>query len=654
MNQNLNNLGLSMRNSTDIQAHSISLVRDNRVVSLEDYITEIAGDGGGGVQPEDVYTKTETDNLLNAKLNVNNPQDIIGTLRIDSTNGNGKLVVNALGAPNDEDFYVNGLSNLGGTLKCQLLQASSNIETTQQIQSDAYSTNTNSNIVIHRNSIDYIVLESDKIIFKRDIYVNDVLLTGGGGGTFDENVIINNPYELQCNKLNNNGLNQDVVFNINTGEWLRLQFSDNTVRVPNTKSFLSQNIYTDILRPLSFSNDVVFNGGNATSDAYNEYFRIMSSTETVNFSKTIRNNTYDSNGDNTIVFKQNNFDALSIDTSQDININNNVILQPNKIIYFDEGTTNKRYIRSSARSSPSVQNHLDIVQENTTIGRIRLMIGSEENVIVENSQLYFRRIITAVAGIRGNLVNSNGDANLVFQRNDVLYMTFNTDKAEINQPLHLANELVIDTADKLTMKPSLEGGINIFDIRNLHPVVDNPMVRFRVGEGGGETIVCEMTDNAISFSRTVAIGTTYGLKSNVINTNGDNDLIFQRNGTEYFKLSASDNLILASDTARFSAPKVYANEFLNRTLTFDTVFYGANSTSDGRVEYMKWGRTAQSLDFNAPVDNTGLAVIGNIADTTVSDERLKTNIQDIESNFTDCVKHVKVKTFEYTDEKYKK
>ena len=38
----------------------------------------------------------------------------------------------------------------------------------------------------------------------------------------------------------NSVLNQDMVFNINSNEWLRLQFSDNTVRVPNTKSFLSQ------------------------------------------------------------------------------------------------------------------------------------------------------------------------------------------------------------------------------------------------------------------------------------------------------------------------------------------------------------------------------------------------------------------------------
>ena len=135
------------------------------------YVDDAIEQGGGNsnVDLSNYYTQTETDNLLNNKLNVNNPQDITGTLRIDSTNGNGKLIVNAVGAPNDEDFYVNGLSNLGGTLKCQLLQASSNIETSQQIQSDTLNSYSNTDMTIQRNSIDYIVLESDKVNFKRDI-----------------------------------------------------------------------------------------------------------------------------------------------------------------------------------------------------------------------------------------------------------------------------------------------------------------------------------------------------------------------------------------------------------------------------------------------------------------------------------------------------
>ena len=313
------------------------------------------------------------------------------------------------------------------------------------------------------------------------------------------------------------------------------------------------------------------------------------------------------------------------------------------------------------------------------------------------------------------------------------------------------------------MRPSLEGGINIFDIRNLHPVVDNPMIRFRVGEGGGDTIVCEMRNEYLSMASNVIIGAGYELQSNTIDTNGDNDLVFQRdnvqflaldkftedtvekeaiicskqlrangnmlvnklqinqfpigieycdfrlhdadsvmrfyagnstsvnlqitnseitlgrvanctaglktnsidtytdtdlifkrNASEALRVRASDNLILTSDTSDFSSPKVYSNEYLNRTSSYDTVFYGANSTSDGRVEYMRWNRTTQSLDFNAPIDNTGIAITGNIIDTTVSDERLKKNINDIITDASKVIKNVNTKTFEYKDERHGK
>ena len=67
---------------------------------------------------------------------------------------------------------------------------------------------------------------------------------------------------------------------------------------------------------------------------------------------------------------------------------------------------------------------------------------------------------------------------------------------------------------------------------------------------------------------------------------------------------------------------------------------------------MRWNYTDQSVDFNAPIDNTGTAITGNLIDTSVTDERLKTNIENVESTFPDCVKNVTVKTSEYKDEKY--
>ena len=99
---------------------------------------------------------------------------------------------------------------------------------------------------------------------------------------------------------------------------------------------------------------------------------------------------------------------------------------------------------------------------------------------------------------------------------------------------------------------------------------------------------------------------------------------------------------------------MYANDIYNRTLGYDSVFYGSNTTSDGRVEYMSFNYVGEKFDFNTATDNTGLAVIGKIVDTTVSDKKLKKNINDIITDASKVVKNVNTKTFEYKDEKHGK
>ena len=442
--------------------------------------------------------------------------DITGTLRIDSTNGNGKLIVNAVGAPNDEDFYVNGLSNLGGTLKCQLLQASSNIETSQLIKSNTINTCANVNMTIQRNSIDYIVLESDKVNFKKDIYVNDVLLTGGGSGNpFDEHVVINNPYELQCNTFNNIVLNQDIVFNINSNEWLRLQFSDNTVRVPNTKSFLSQNIYTDIIRPIAFGNDMVCYGSNAADSGYVEYWKLNHSAETIDFSKLIRCNELNTLTDTDFIIKRYGVEKMSVrstytEFSGGVHCGNQLVVDTSKLLTlapYAFGGNNYFDIRNNHGANPVIRFRCALTGETVCMEITPSYVNLKKDLTIENT-----------VRLKTNTLDTNDNNNLSFQRNGVSYMTFNTDRVEINQELHLANALIIDTANKLTMRPSLESGVNIFDIRNLHPVVDNPMIRFRCGEGGGETIICEMREEYVSMARNVTIGTAYKLQTNTIDT----------------------------------------------------------------------------------------------------------------------------------------
>ena len=63
-------------------------------LATESYVdTAVAnGGGGGGGDLTNYYDKGETDTLLNNKLNINNPQDMSGTLRIGHLAGTSKII----------------------------------------------------------------------------------------------------------------------------------------------------------------------------------------------------------------------------------------------------------------------------------------------------------------------------------------------------------------------------------------------------------------------------------------------------------------------------------------------------------------------------------------------------------------------------------
>ena len=648
-------------------------------LATEEYVDDAIeqnGGGNGNVDLSNYYTQTETDNLLNNKLNVNNPQDILGNLRLDPTNGNSKIILNATSPPNNnDDFYCNGSAHINGTLRVSLLTSD-----------------------------------------------GDLNADGVNADVFNSNVITN-----------------DIIFNHNDVEYMRFQASDNTLRVPNTRSFLSQNIFTDIIKPVAFANDVVLNGGNSTNDAYEEYMRLDASDEKINFSKNV-------------------------------DMNEDLIMKSTKVLYLDATSNLLRYITTR---NDNGQDILELVNNKATNNQIRFTNNGSTSLIVDNSFLFSERQIQGNNGLKVDFIDTRtANANFDFRRNNVSYITLQSDRVDINQPLHLSDALTIDVADKLTMRPSLESGVNIFDIRNLHPVVDNPMIRFRVGEGGGETIVCEMTNNAVSFQRNVIVGTAYELqtnaidtvndsdlvfnrnniqfmrldkftedvngtpteleaiilskqlrangnirvnnlqinqfssgvqytdfrlhnadsvmrfyvgnstsanfqitnagitlgreatissvKTNIIDTNGDTDLTIRRNGTDvlniftYTPTNGPSIIVDAQSDCGISSSWLFANTFANRSANTDTYFRGAISggLTSGKV-YMTYLHATETLDFDCSIDNAGRSVIGNILDTTVSDERLKTDIEDVDTDFTSCIKNVKVKTFKYKDDKYK-
>ena len=748
-------------------------------LATEEYVDDKVAEGGGGnVDLSNYYTQTETNNLLNNKLNVNNPQDITGNLRLDPTNGLSKIILNATSPPNNnDDFYCNGSGHFNGTLRVSLLTSDGDVNC-DGVNADIFNSNIITNdIVFKHNDVEYMRFNAtnDTIDLSKELNLGSSA--------------------LKINSITTNGLN-DMTFGVDTlGEFLRLNISDSTVRVPDNRSFLAQNIFTDIIKPVAFANDVVFNGGNSTNDAYEEYMRMDASTERVNFSK-------------------------NIDTSE------NIYMNLNKRLYLNDTVGSERYIGSSIRTGTPTFNQLDIVNENSSNGRIRLMIDTEENVIVENSQLYSRRVITANAGVNSNTYNSNGDNAVNLQQNGNTFIALQgstTNRVQVNRllrvvdsgnstqchfvqstngnymsftlgnhistyasggangnTLHLnyyshgnvflgtnqdttpdpkptitinkfssdtgnafevqgdsqfSGDIVIDTGKSVKTNTINSNGDNdlVFqrndnEFLRLDKTNDNITCSKEIVAGGG--IKCNTSDsdgdsnvifkrfdtslitlnssNQVQLSGDLSLPTSNTqyirfpncnirqglatvvyfdfnvdtatgqyrffidsntilhlrpetttisnkLQVNTINSEGDNDLVFQRNGVEYFRLddlTGTDILNVANDKG-VSASYVFGNRFWNRSFSSDTTFFGSNVAGDDRVEYMRWNYLSQSVDYNAPIDNTGISIIGNLIDTTVSDERLKTNIKDVDTDFTSCIKNVKVKTFKYKDDKYK-
>ena len=279
------------------------------------------------------------------------------------------------------------------------------------------------------------------------------------------------------------------------------------------------------------------------------------------------------------------------------------------------------------------------------------------NLQITNNEITLGRVVNCNGGLKTNVIDTLTDTDLVFKRNDVQHMLFSSGKVEMTQPCHFNGSWVLDTADLISCSYRVEGALRICDFRN-NNTAGTPAYRFMCGGGTGSDVILYIASTSIDTSRDVNIGSSYSLKSNAINSNGDNDNSFQRNGVEFFKFQSSvgvdnNDIINVAEGKGISAQHVYGNLFKSRSLGFDTIFYGSNTGATARVEYMRYNYAGESLDFNCPIDNTGLLITGNIVDTTVSDERLKTNIEDVECNFTECVKNVKIKTFEYTDEKYK-
>ena len=121
---------------------------------------------------KNTYDKTEADTLLDAKLNINNPQDMSGTLRIGHLAGTSKIILNAVSS--DKDFYVDGDAQIGGNHLVASLDSSGYIKGSN-IQSNTFNSLNANDIVFQSNSDTYIEYD----VSETKIVASKVIQCGG-------------------------------------------------------------------------------------------------------------------------------------------------------------------------------------------------------------------------------------------------------------------------------------------------------------------------------------------------------------------------------------------------------------------------------------------------------------------------------------------
>ena len=669
MNQNLNNLGLSMRNSTDIQAHSISLIKDNRVVSIEDYITEIAGDGGGG--GGDGYTQAEVDALLNNKLNVNNPQDIIGNLRLDPTNGNSKIILNAVSPPNaNDDFYCNGSAHINGTLRVSLLTSDGDLNA-DGVNADVFNSNVITNdIIFNHNDVEYMRFN-----------VSDD--------------------EIQLSK--NIELNEDLI--MKSTKVLYLDATSNLLRYITTRNDNGQDIL-ELVNNKATNNQIRFTNNGSTSMIVDNSF--LFSERQIQGNNGLKVDFIDTRTANAnFQFRRNGSTAMTLKTGNQIELGGELKLPlTNQYITFNN---------CKIREGIAGISFFDFINEDTS-GHFRFYLGAIDNnnlkLTLQPTQinLYNHTIINDKLeivdgyGLETNLINSNGDNDLVFKRNDVQFMALDKFTEDVDgEPTEM--EAII-CSKQLRANAQLRvnnlqinqfsSGVQFADIRLENA---DSVMRFYVGNRTNANI--QMTNDVIELRRETTVGS---IKTNFIDTTDDIDLVIRRNGTTFLTLDDTDGVKASqSITVEGANDFVYTNNLRHNTgtdlniwtlgttkfysnavnkmeikqtqidINEDVVFasgkgltvpeiFTYNYDTNGTLGDVVWAYNNTSYmyydqsdtRFGFLVDVISNNSFSGTAFNVVSDERKKENIEDVDEDCSEIIKKIKVKTFNYKEDKKKK
>ena len=298
---------------------------------------------------------------------------------------------------------------------------------------------------------------------------------------------------------------------------------------------------------------------------------------------------------------------------------------------------------------------------------------------LSSTQAYFNVDVVCHTELQTDVINTKNatDVDLVFKRGDVEYMKFEGTL----QAVELTKGAKSNTYDSI-------GNADVSFRRN---TID--FMYLRNGNVEVNTGVSLLAESG---------------KFDVIDSATPTNVVFKRGGVNFFTLDGTKNIIDVSTGRALLSQYIYGDYFIHRNVGADMVFQGSNTTDDGSVEYMRYRKADEDVNFskdiyvnqdkrayfhketgkNSYIFNENTAGVnhfkfinedpngdirfyannsirlfvtpkvsvpapytleGHLVDT--SDFTKKYDIKSIEHNFTDIVKQIEPKTFKMKEEK---
>ena len=559
------------------------------------------------------YSITQTNTLLDTKLDINNPQDMDGTLRIGHITGTSKIILNAVAS--SKDLYVNGDSEVNGNFLATSIDSTNYIKGSSLISNTINADNTN-DIFFQSNSTPYAQFDyaDDCFRFVKNVDAGNITCNGNLNinsidtlGDVDMVLKQNNVNFLElktddgiiANQLIQCGQNLktqeidtiaplDMILKVSGDSVLELKADDRIVA--NKLIQCGSNLKTqeiDTIAPLDLTFKV---SGTSKLQIAENLTTLNTKTECVN---TIVCDTFESRSastvsnyimnDNTGEIKFYVGSPVSPDTTTNL-----VMTLENNLITFHKPTSpeigggtidDSNYVKKTGENSQLIVS--ETYFQATALQSFRFSLGGPQQFAqYKKFEIYNTEVIaympfkcTNNLGIQTNLINSFTNVDLVFQQNSINYMTLNAglSSVDINASLGIRSNIYnsIDNVDVSFRR----NNIDFFYLRN----------------GQVET------NTGVSLYSADA-------KLNNIDTTGNNDMIFSRNNIEYFRLDGANNIVNVETSKSLSSNYLYCNYLRTRTLaTNDMIFEGSNTAGNGYTEFMRLRKDEEDVMISKDV-----------------------------------------------------